>query len=809
MTVVRVGGNVMTDIMEDATVELQVVKRNGKKVDFDGTKIAMTIKKGFDSLIPDVDNATLQDVGYSEKDINKVYHAVMDRIKKEFKDEERIKIETIQDLIEDELQKKHYQDVYESFKSYRERRTQSREAFADNKRLHKFLKNIENLGLKSSHEENTKRENGNVDGDTAMGTMLQLGATISKEFTKAYLMKRKFADAHDEGAIHIHDMDFMAMGTTTCCQIDLSRLFKDGFSTGHGHLREPQDIMSYAALAAIAIQANQNDQHGGQAIPAFDYYLAPGVLKTFKKQFKQIMNDYLDLEGLKPLVNMEKLAKDISKLTTIEIDIDEFDTYSKGSEKVHHMLALGYEKALQKTERITYQAMEAFIHNLNTMHSRAGAQVPFSSINFGTDTSPEGRMVMKNYLLALDAGLGHGETPIFPISIFKVKEGINYNPGEPNYDLFHLSCEVSAKRLFPNFSFIDAPFNLQFYKEGDPKTEVAYMGCRTRVMGDVTDPDNQVTPGRGNLSFTSINLPRLGIKHGIITNEKTDMDGFYQELGDLMELVKDQLLERFELQCRKHVYNFPFLLGQGVWTDGDKLKPNDRIRKLLKHGTLTFGFIGLAECLKALIGKHQGESAEAQKLGLEIIGFMRDKADEYSKQYNLNFSLIATPAEGLAGRFVNIDKAIYGKIKGVTDREYYTNSFHVPVYYNISAAKKIEIEAPYHALTNGGHITYIELDGDTTENVEAFEKVVRLMKDAGIGYGAINHPVDRDPVCGFNGVINDKCPGCGREEGDVHFERIRRITGYLVGTVDRFNNGKRAEERDRVKHTLNFKNAKN
>lgn len=799
----------MTDIMEDATVELQVVKRNGKKVDFDGTKIAMTIKKGFDSLIPDVDNATLQDVGYSEKDINKVYHAVMDRIKKEFKDEERIKIETIQDLIEDELQKKHYQDVYESFKSYRERRTQSREAFADNKRLHKFLKNIENLGLKSSHEENTKRENGNVDGDTAMGTMLQLGATISKEFTKAYLMKRKFADAHDEGAIHIHDMDFMAMGTTTCCQIDLSRLFKDGFSTGHGHLREPQDIMSYAALAAIAIQANQNDQHGGQAIPAFDYYLAPGVLKTFKKQFKQIMNDYLDLEGLKPLVNMEKLAKDISKLTTIEIDIDEFDTYSKGSEKVHHMLALGYEKALQKTERITYQAMEAFIHNLNTMHSRAGAQVPFSSINFGTDTSPEGRMVMKNYLLALDAGLGHGETPIFPISIFKVKEGINYNPGEPNYDLFHLSCEVSAKRLFPNFSFIDAPFNLQYYKEGDSKTEVAYMGCRTRVMGDVTDPDNQVTPGRGNLSFTSINLPRLGIKHGIITNEKTDMDGFYQELGDLMELVKDQLLERFELQCRKHVYNFPFLLGQGVWTDGDKLKPNDRIRKLLKHGTLTFGFIGLAECLKALIGKHQGESAEAQKLGLEIIGFMRDKADEYSKQYNLNFSLIATPAEGLAGRFVNIDKAIYGKIKGVTDREYYTNSFHVPVYYNISAAKKIEIEAPYHALTNGGHITYIELDGDTTENVEAFEKVVRLMKDAGIGYGAINHPVDRDPVCGFNGVINDKCPGCGREEGDVHFERIRRITGYLVGTVDRFNNGKRAEERDRVKHTLNFKNAKN
>ena len=417
---------------------------------------------------------------------------------------------------------------------------------------------------------------------------------------------------------------------------------------------------------------------------------------------------------------------------------------------------------------------------------------------------------MKNYLLALDAGLGHGETPIFPISIFKVKEGINYNPGEPNYDLFHLSCEVSAKRLFPNFSFIDAPFNLQYYKEGDYKTEVGYMGCRTRVMGDVTDPDNEVTPGRGNLSFTSINLPRIGIKHGIVTNDKTDMEGFYEELGDYMELVKDQLLERFEIQCKKHVYNFPFLLGQGVWTDGEKLKPQDRIRKLLKHGTLTFGFIGLAECLKALIGKHHGESEEAQKLGLEIIGFMRKKADEYSEKYNLNFSVIATPAEGLSGRFVNIDKAIYGKIKGVTDREYYTNSFHIPVYFNISAAKKIELEAPYHALTNGGHITYIELDGDTTENVEAFEKVVRLMKEAGVGYGAINHPVDRDPVCGFNGVINDVCPGCGRTEEDgVHFERIRRITGYLVGTVDRFNNGKRAEERDRVKHTLNARNAKN
>ena len=408
--------------------------------------------------------------------------------------------------------------------------------------------------------------------------------------------------------------------------------------------------------------------------------------------------------------------------------------------------------------------MEAFVHNLNTMHSRAGAQVPFSSINFGTDVSPEGRMVVKNYLLAVDAGLGHGETPIFPISIFKVKEGINYNPEDRNYDLFRLSCEVSAKRLFPNFSFIDAPYNLEYYKPGDYTTEVGYMGCRTRVLANHVDPDKSVTPGRGNLSFTTVNLPRLGIKHGIVSNEKTDMEGFYQELGELMDLVKDQLLERFEIQCSKKVYNFPFLLGAGVWLDSEKLKPGDKLRKVLKHGTLSIGFIGLAECLKALIGKHHGESEEAQKLGIEIITFMRKKCDEYTEKYNLNFTCLATPAEGLSGRFVKIDKAVYGKLKGITDRDYYTNSFHVPVYYNISIVDKIKTEAPYHALTNAGHISYIELDGDTTNNIDVFEKVVRTMKEAGIGYGAINHPVDRDPVCGYVGVIGDVCPGCGRRE---------------------------------------------
>jgi len=760
-------------VTDDVLENLKVVKRNGKKlVDFDGTKIAIAIKKGFDS----VSNDELDK--YTEKDIQKVYQSVIKRIEKLALESNKLKIEQIQDLIEDELKNKGYTDVCESFSDYRERRNNSRKLFFDEKKTHKFLKSIEGLGLKTANEDDAKRENANVDGDTAMGTMLQYGSTISKEFTKSYLMKAKYSDAHDDGEIHIHDMDFMAMGTTTCMQIELDKLFKNGFSTGHGYLRKPNDIMSYSALAAIAVQSNQNDQHGGQSIPAFDYYMAPGVLKTFKKQFKQQIYDLLDYMDLVSFVNMDKVAREIDKLSSIEFDISLFESFYKDSASLERLFTKSYEKALEKTDRITYQAMEAFVHNLNTMHSRAGAQVPFSSVNFGTDISPEGRMVIKNFLLAIDEGLGHGETPIFPVSIFKVKEGINYNKEDKNYDMFKLACKVSAKRLFPNFSFIDAPFNLSFYKEGDYKTEVGYMGCRTRVMSDITDRNNETTGGRGNLSFTSINLPRIAIKHGICLKEreKADMDGFYAELTEKMELVRDQLLERFEIQCGKRCYNFPFLLEQGVWTDGDKLKPTDRLRRVLKHGSLTIGFIGLAESLKALIGKHHGESEEAQKLGIEIIEFMRNKADEFANEYNLNFTLIATPAEGLSGRFVNIDKAVYGKIKGVTDRNYYTNSFHIPVYYNISIADKIKLEAPYHSLTNGGHITYIELDGNTAMNIDAFESVIRLMKESGIGYGAINHPVDRDPVCGYVGVIGDVCPGCGRKEFDsVPIEVINNL----------------------------------
>ena len=602
-----------------------------------------------------------------------------------------------------------------------------------------------------------KRDNANINGDTAMGAMLQMGANSAKEYYLDNLVPAKAAYAHRCGDIHIHDLDFYGW-TTTCTQIDLLKLFKDGFDTGHGHLREPKSIGSYAALAAIAIQSNQNDQHGGQSIVNFDYAMAEGVRATYHKH-RLHYEDIADVMGYG-------------------------DTAENWVNKM----------AMEATKRDTYQAMEGLIHNLNTMHSRAGAQVPFSSINYGMDTSWAGRLAVEQLLKATEAGLGNGETPIFPIQIFRVKDGVNYNPGDPNYDLFKLAMKVSAKRLFPNFSFQDAPFNLQYYKEGHPETEIAYMGCRTRVIGNVHDPDREVSNCRGNLSFTSINLPRLAIR------AHRDINVFFDSLDKTMKLVFDQLLARFEVQAKRHVYNFPFLMGQGNWIDSEKLSPNDEVREVLKHGTLSVGFIGLAECLKMLVGDHHGEEQYAQRWGLTIVEYMRNKCDEKAKETGLNFTLLATPAEGLAGRFVKLDRERYGVLPGVTDREYYTNSFHVPVYYPISAADKIRIEAPYHALTNAGHITYVELDGDPSNNMGAFEKIIRLMHDCGIGYGSINHPIDRDPVCGYNGIIGDTCPSCGRTEDGVRFERIRRITGYLVGTLDRWNSAKRAEEHDRVKH---------
>lgn len=776
-------------------------KRDGRDAAFDPQKITNAINKAF--------------VATGFADMEKTSEALTQKVIDVVEAEGVAKpdVEHIQDIVENVLMEEDFTQTAKAYILYRNERSRAREM---NTRL---MKTYEEITFSDSIESDVKRENANINGDTAMGSMLKYGSEGSKQFYQMFVLKPEHAKAHQQGDIHIHDLDFYTL-TTTCTQIDIKKLFKGGFSTGHGFLREPNDIASYSALACIAIQSNQNDQHGGQAIVNFDYGMADGVRKTFRKLYTRNLAKALsfldDFDGAGEMSDQEeilkKLREKIEEETGLMPRLENYEAYLAAElpglvelygansltskEKLERLQKEAIRYATKETDRATFQAMEAFIHNLNTMHSRAGAQTPFSSINYGMDTSPEGRMVMKNLLLTTEDGLGNGETPIFPIQIFRVKEGVNYNPGDPNYDIFKLACRCSAKRLFPNFAFIDAPFNLQYYDPARPETEIAYMGCRTRVIGNVYDPSREQCNQRGNLSFTSINLPRLAIE------AKGDLNAFYEGLDKMMDLCIDQLKERFEIQCRKHVYNYPFLMGQGVWLDSEKLDWNDEVREVLKHGTLSVGFIGLAETLVALTGKHHAESEESQKLGLEIISRMRKRMDEESDKTGLNFSLLATPAEGLSGRFVKIDRKRYGVIPGVTDREYYTNSFHVPVYYPINAFQKIQLEAPYHALTNAGHISYIEMDGDPLKNLDAFEKVVRCMKESGIGYGAINHPVDRDPCCGYSGVIDDVCPKCGRRENDggPKFERIRRITGYLVGTMDRWNNAKTAEESDRVKH---------
>lgn len=769
----------------------QIIKRDGRTVDFDSGKIAEAIYKAAEVL------------GGKDRDMANYLAKQVEIYLTEICHNETPTVEQIQDAVEKVLIENGHARTAKEFILYRAERTRVRDM---NTRL---MKTYEDLTFKEAKDNDTKRENANIDGDTAMGTMLKYGSEGAKQFYEMFVLKPDHAKAHRDGDIHIHDMDFLTL-TTTCCQIDIEKLFKGGFSTGHGFLREPNDIQSYAALACIAIQSNQNDQHGGQSIPDFDYGMANGVKKTFRKLYwtnmGKMLNLLFDIED--GVDKMKAIGKEIMEKYDVYPIIADDNKYKEiEREYLKQIIDEKYiDRLQQKTtkyaneeiKRATYQAMEAFVHNLNTMHSRAGAQIPFSSINYGTDTSPEGRLVTENIMLATEAGLGNGETAIFPIHIFKIKEGVNYNPGDPNYDMFKLACRVSAKRLFPNFSFLDAPFNLAYYNPEDHNTEVAYMGCRTRVIGNHYDPSREVVGGRGNLSFTSVNLPRIAIKaHG-------DIDLFFEELERKVDLCANQLMERYKIQASKKVKNYPFLMGQGIWLDSEKLKPEDSVAEVLKHGTLTVGFIGLAECLKALLGVHHGESAEAQRLGLEIIGFMRKKMDDYTKETGFNYTLIATPAEGLSGRFVRIDRARYGVIEGVTDRDYYTNSFHVPVYYNINAFDKIKLEAPYHALTNAGHITYVELDGDPCKNLDAFEQVVRCMKESGVGYGSINHPVDRDPVCGYTGIIDNECPHCHRteEDGDQGFERIRRITGYLVGTMDNWNDAKTAEEKDRVKHSL-------
>lgn len=732
-----------------------IIKRDGRVVLYDQNKIAGAILR------------SLEAAGEGDAaDAARVANDVQRELESQFASGSP-NIEAIQDTVERQLMNHGFNAAAKAYILYRANRTRAREA---NTVLMKTIDEITNIDARIS---DMKRDNANIDGNTAMGSMLQIGSAGAKAYNEMYLLRPEHAKAYREGDIHIHDFDFYSL-TTTCCQIDIQKLFHGGFSTGHGYLREPKSIQSYAALAAIAIQSNQNDQHGGQSIPNFDYGMAEGVAKTYRKAFtrrlKDAVEDYLDLADETQTISAiiaeaETATGETAKLESSEAYLEAVTAgmtrhYGMTDVLAQKLIRRASQRAYAKTDRDTKQAMEGFVHNLNTMHSRAGAQTPFSSINYGTDTSPEGRMAIRNVLLALDAGLGHGETCIFPIHIFKVKEGVNYNEGDPNYDLFRLSCKVSAKRLFPNYTFLDSPFNLQYYVPGHPETEVATMGCRTRVMGNVYDPTRQIAYSRGNLSFTSINLPRLAIE------SNGDEKLFYEKLQAMLELVAQQLLDRFEIQANKHIYNYPFLMGQGVWLDSDKLTLKDDLREVLKHGTLSIGFIGLAETLTALYGHHHGETVDMQAKGLEIIGFMRDFCDRKSQAMKMNFTLLGTPAEGLSGRFVRMDQKRYGKIPGVTDREYYTNSFHIPVWYPISVYDKIRLEAPYHALCNAGHISYVELDGDTARNVEAFEAVVRCMHDCGIGYGSINHPVDRDPVCGYVGIIGDVCPRCGRHEGE-------------------------------------------
>ena len=769
--------------MDTSRIGIAVVKRDGDTESFDIDKLSNSIM------------AAALKVGGEDYDLaDSLADAILDTL--ESNDIDEIDTEELQQIVEKTLIEEGHAKTAKEYILTAADRNRVREMNTA------LMKSFEEITFESEEDSDLKRENANIDSSTAMGTMLKYGSEGAKKFNLLYMMSKDIAEAHKNGDIHIHDLDFLTL-TTTCMQIPLDRLFKGGFNTGHGFLREPNSIKTAGALAAIAIQSNQNDQHGGQSIPLFDYYLAPYVALSYVKAIAHVAKCKLDLkdnvykelksklkeyQAEKRLVMNEECEQELKEMTRSVLEENNVKVSERRIKKI-------FEHAYDDTYDETFQAMEAFIHNLNTMHSRAGAQVPFSSINYGTDTSTEGRMIIETVLKTTWDGLGNGETPIFPIQIFKLKNGVSCQPEDTNHDLFELACKVSAKRLYPNFENLDAPYNAAIYKEGNIETEMATMGCRTRIATNMHDPDKAVIPGRGNLSWTSINLPRLAIlAHG-------DINKFFSMLDEKLELVHRQLLERFNIQCKKHPLNYPFLMGQGIWLGSDHLGPNDDIREILKHGTLAVGFIGLAEALTALIGKHHGESEEAQKLGLKIVGHMREYTDAWSEDEKMNYSIIATPAEGLSGRFIRMDREKFGVIPGVTERNYYTNSSHVPVHFPISATKKIEIESPYHELENGGHILYVELDGDPTQNLQAFKKLVMFMHDKNAGYIAINHPVDRDPVCGYVGIINDVCPRCGRKEGEpMTMEMWNKIKGYAnVGNNDTLGyHGDAYEEENRV-----------
>ena len=731
---------------------LKVRKRDGRVVDFNPVFISNAIKKAMNE-VGDIDYFVAESIANQIK-VNGDY---------------LLDVDSIQVMVENSLMQSSLPDIARAYIIYRHKRDKAR----------KSKSNEVLTDIIAAKKNDITRENANMNADTPAGMMMKVASERTKEYVDEFLLSDDVRKLVDDNILHVHDKDYYPTKSLTCLQHQVDKLLNDGFSAGHGESRPAKRIETASILSCISMEAIQNEMHGGQAIPAFDFYLAPFVRKTYIEEVEKIE---------------EFLGVDFSDLYDSKIDdylFKELDDM-KCDERVR-------QHAINQTVERVHQAMEAFIHNMNTIHSRGGNQVVFSSINYGTDTSAEGRCIIRELLLSTYNGVGNHATAIFPIQIWKKKRGVSFLPGDPNYDLFKLACKVTAKRFFPNFVNLDAPFNKSDkWRADDPKRymyEVATMGCRTRVFEDRFGDSQSV--GRGNLSFSTVNLPGLALSVMDIADENDRLKAFFEKLTYAIDITGKQLYERYEFQCTALTKQFPLLMS-GMWVGSENLKPDDEVREVLKHGTLGVGFIGLAECLIALCGHHHGESAEAQKLGLKIITFMRDKTKELSDKYDLNYSVFSTPAEGLSGKFTKKDRKKYGVVPGVTDKDYYTNSNHIPVYYKCSADFKARIEAPYHDLTRGGHIFYVELDGDATHNVEAVEQIVELMDKYNIGYGSINHNRNRCLDCSYEDASAnlEVCPVCGSH----NIDKLQRITGYLVGTTDRWNSGKLAELHDRVTH---------
>ncbi len=730
-----------------------VVKRDGRIVGFNEQKIMAAIRKAMLHTDKGEDTALIEQI--------------TDHIS--YRGKSQMSVEAIQDAIEMELMKSARKDVAQKYIAYRNQRNIARKA----KTRDVFM------SIVNAKNNDITRENANMNADTPAGMMMKFASETTKPFVDDYLLSEDVRDAVMHNYIHIHDKDYYPTKSLTCVQHPLDVILNHGFTAGHGSSRPAKRIETAAVLACISLETCQNEMHGGQAIPAFDFYLAPYVRMSYQEEVK----------------NLEKLTgEDLKDLYDAPID----DYEEKPLDGLQGKARLE-QHAINKTVNRVHQAMEAFIHNMNTIHSRGGNQVVFSSINYGTDTSAEGRCIMREILLSTYDGVGNGETAIFPIQIWKKKRGVNYLPEDRNYDLYQLACKVTARRFFPNFLNLDATFNQnEKWRADDPeryKWEIATMGCRTRVFEDRWGEKTSIA--RGNLSFSTINIVKLAIECMGIENKQQRIDMFFAKLDNLLDITAKQLDERFQFQKTAMAKQFPLLMKY-LWVGADKLEPTDTIESVINHGTLGIGFIGLAECLKALIGKHHGESEEAQELGLKIVTYMRDRANEFSEKYHHNYSVLATPAEGLSGKFTKKDRKEFGIIPGVTDRDYYTNSNHVPVYYKCTALQKAKIEAPYHDLTRGGHIFYVEIDGDATHNPAVIASVVDMMDKYNMGYGSVNHNRNRCLDCGYeNADANlEVCPKCGSH----HIDKLQRITGYLVGTTDRWNSGKLAELHDRVTH---------